>query len=688
MADNGRIETDIVASGSTPNSCFYLRWWVISQSVPANTTLLGWEAGWRGLTGTAPKYQSNAVKLISGKIATTDIPNGTWSDQSGTGDHPLRAGQATVTHLNNGTATFSAEITGWFFESTPAGNKKTTGSWSLPTIPRASTITLEKTTVPLGQAQTVTITRADAAFTHDIVWTVNDEKIQTHTNVTTKQTYTLPDTALPTSMTGVCTVTVTTKNGSTTVGTTTATYTITTPDTTAYKPTFTAANVSLGVDSNNKVPAGWGKIAVQHNSKATVTITGGKPGSGASLTSWSISGDFTATGTFPLPTTVPTWTSPTPITVSGTLKLQVSITDSRGCTTTQECTMTVQPWTPPTLKPGAVYRATNTGEQAFNGTYASVTAEWTLASVGANTITQRWEYKTTLATTWSTLTATATNKNPVTLGTGKTFDINTSYQIRLTITDSLGATAQYQWSLGPAQVDIDFRADGNGIGVGGVGETPGALDVWWRLNPRRGFTHLVIPNTMDLNDLRGPDTPPFWNQPKSADAQLIRNYPANIAGLLQTISPSDVFTYQFYWAYGTTNQAWTRTWYNNAGTATWYPWKPLWTDNMAMDTTKPTLADTPTGWTLTIDRCRRRAGMCALTITTTPSANPGTGNITNITLGTLPDGYRPLDGVTTTIEDVAGSITVNQDGTISLKSLTHDWGAGTARVIRLAYPLA
>ena len=484
MATSGIITTSTVASGSTPNSRFYVEWELKSQDPAANTSTINWAAGWEGTTG-SPAWFSNAIRIdggeVMGTIGLASIGNGTWSNQSGTGKHVLQNGTLVVTHNPDGTGSFAAWLKGWFFS---IGQLDTSGTWSLPTIPRASTAALSSTSVAIGSSQTVTITRASDSFKHTLDWSVNGVSIGSQTGVATSQAFTIPTDAakqITNATSGTCTVTVTTMNGSTQIGSTTLTFTITIPDTDTYKPSFTAKLSRI----DGSVPSSWG-VYVQGWSKWKIDLSSVAAGSSATVKTWSVS-DGTYTGGGPLSSTTASYQTTDVIRATGTITITVSVTDSRGRTTTKTLTASIVAWNAPTITPSNAYRVNSSGTATFNGTYASIQASWAYASVSSkNSVTYTLEYKTVTATTWTTQSITLTSGTRVAVGDNK-LSATSSYHVRLTVKDGLGQTAQYTWQLGTAQVDLDFREDRKGMGIGCVGETADTLEIGWAVNLQKGL---------------------------------------------------------------------------------------------------------------------------------------------------------------------------------------------------------
>ena len=485
MATSGKAVTTTIASGSTPNSRFYFKWELKSQDKNNNTSTIDWWAGWEGTTG-APQWGTNAIKITEGEIvvngtAVRNIGTITASNQSGQGEHSLLSGTTTINHNADGSGTFKAWMTGWFYDT---GSFSLNDSWSLTTIPRASSAKVSSDSVAIGSSQTITITRESTDFTHTLEWSVNGTTLATHTEVATSRAYTIPADAakyITTATSGTCTVTVKTMNGSTQIGTTTVSFTITIPDTDTYKPSFTATLSKV----DGSVPSSWG-VYVQGYSKWKIALTSAAAGSNASLASWSVT-DGSNTGGGTLTTATAEYTSNI-LTGTGKVTITVTVTDSRGRATTKTVTIDdVKAYAPPTITPQVAYRVNASGTKTFNGTYASIQASWAYASVASkNSVTYTLEYKTLTATTWTTQSITLTSGTRATVGAGN-LSATSSYNVRLTVKDGLNQTAQYTWQVGTAQVDLDFREDKKGMGIGCVGETADTLEIGWAVKLQKGL---------------------------------------------------------------------------------------------------------------------------------------------------------------------------------------------------------
>ncbi|MDR2930895.1 MAG: DUF859 family phage minor structural protein [Propionibacteriaceae bacterium] len=566
----GWCYSDAVASGSYgPNSRFFVHWRLISQSVESDTSVVDWWAGWEGTTGD-PRWYLNAVQLKSGVVAGQQVAPGKWSDQSGRGEHILRSGRVTIQHDGAGRASVAASLTGWFYD---AGDRSCSGQWDLPQIPRGSTVSMAAASVEIGKSQTVALNRASDRFTHTVEWEIAGKVVARHTGVATSQTWTIPVKGvaelIPTTVSAPCTVRVRTLNDGREIAVTTASFTVIVPG--SWIPSYSA--VLSRVDG--PVPASWG-LAVQRRSKALLTISSIKPGEGAKLTRWSVSGqDLSGSGAIENGSV--SFQSSDSIRVDDKVTAEVRVTDSRGRFTTMKVEMAVVPWAPPTVTPQTAYRVDAAGNTVFNGGCVSVQASFAIASVnGKNQSKTKVEYQAAGTDTWTSIGSLVSGQRGV-LG-ANALSPTRSYFVRLTVEDTLGGVAQHVWQLGTAQVDVHFRGDANGLGVGGAAEAAGVVDLWWPVHLRKGVRPVPLGDKEDLNDLIGYGTSMWYHQRANAQASVDRHYPVNLAGLLQVVAPEvpakqPTFTYQTYHAFHGAG-VWHRGWWNNS----WSPWQRMLQD--------------------------------------------------------------------------------------------------------------
>ena len=135
----------------------------------------------------------------------------------------------------------------------------------------------------------------------------------------------------------------------------------------------------------------------------------------------------------------------------------------------------------PKISSLSVYRTSDTsGTASDEGTYCYVTCSWsvdTTLTSGNEGQTLSIEYKTASATSWtaaksvSLSTASDTTSTAVlnSSSAGIQFDISTTYNVRVTVSDTSGQTgntASRTATLSPAFYTLDFRSGGHGVGIG------------------------------------------------------------------------------------------------------------------------------------------------------------------------------------------------------------------------------
>ena len=158
---SGRVESNVGGSFSK----FYVNWQQVSQSTANNSTTINWQAGlYTGTSSSHDFWYSNAVKItnvtINGQTVST---GGTWSNIKTGGDNQLLSNSITIPHNSDGTKTFSISISGWLYGS---GNKSGSGSFTLTSIPRKTTVTLSVS----KRDETSLIFNWSAADTVDYSW--------------------------------------------------------------------------------------------------------------------------------------------------------------------------------------------------------------------------------------------------------------------------------------------------------------------------------------------------------------------------------------------------------------------------------------------------------------------------------------------------------------------------------------
>ena len=169
---------------------------------------------WNQLSQTPMYLTINGQNLIN-------ISNGNY-DLRNTSQQLIKSGTLTIPHNSDGTKSFSFS---WNVNFTSTGygygNVITSGTYTLPTIPRTSSFSVAST-MNTGTNYTLTISRGSDSFTHDVTYTVGGVETNIATSTTaTSVTVNIPHSLFnryPSNSTVIGTVNVKTKSGSSVIG--------------------------------------------------------------------------------------------------------------------------------------------------------------------------------------------------------------------------------------------------------------------------------------------------------------------------------------------------------------------------------------------------------------------------------------------------------------------------------------
>ena len=468
-------------------------WWIISQSVASNNTVVGWNL--QLVAGSSGKISSTASKDWS---VTVNGTNYSGTNTVGIGNNTtktLASGQTTVAHSSDGTKTFSYSFSQEFgitFSGSSIGTKSGSGTGTLTTIPRATTPTLSASSANMGASITINTPRASSSFTHDLAYTFAGSSYKSiATGVGTSYTWTVPDlaTSIPNATSGTMTIRCITKNGSTTIGTKTVLLTAKVPS--SVVPSISSVALS---EATSGLAAQFGAyIQSKSKIKATITAAGAK---GSTIKSYSTTFQgSTFSGS--------SWTSGV-LTGSGSLSMTTKVTDSRGRTASKTTTLTVLAYSAPKITKFVAQRVNDEGVEDNNGTKASLVYAYSVASLGSkNTANMDISYKKSADTTWSDPIATGSGLSvSETKQPSQVFDTDYQYDLRIQVTDWFGATSSYVTVLPSGAVILDIRADGLGIAFGKTSELAGVEFGWAPKGEIFGLGEAMeaIPSNANLNE--------------------------------------------------------------------------------------------------------------------------------------------------------------------------------------------
>lgn len=397
-----------------------------------------------------------------------------------------------VKHNSDGTKTLSCSSS-FYTGLDSSGTKSASGSKTLTTIPRKSTLSVANGT--LGNSQTLTVTRQSTSFTHTITYSCGSASgTVCSKSSSTSISWTPPLTLAKQNTTGTSVsakFTITTYNGSTSLGSNSYTKTFTIPA--SVKPT-----ASLTVSDPTGYLSTYGGY-IQGVSKAKVVVTGtGNQGSTIKSYKTSANGKTYTASSFTTGV----------LTASGSLTISATVTDSRGRTGTASTKITSLAYASPKISKLSVARCTSTGAKSDKGDHILVTFSGSVSSLSnKNTASYIVEYKKSLSSTYTSTTVSSLNNSYTVTDATYIFPAETgsSYDVRLTITDAFSSTSNAT-KASSAFTLMSWLNSGLGMAIGKVAELPYVLDIGLRTRFAGGILHPVIEPETDLDTVRVPNT--------------------------------------------------------------------------------------------------------------------------------------------------------------------------------------
>lgn len=334
-------------------------------------------------------------------------------------------------------------------------------------VPGKSTLSISGD-LTMGTAKSITVNVNSSKFTNTLTWRFITAVETTLTIPTNHVVSFTPSTSLasriPNALSGSIVFTLTTKNGTATVGQDVVTKTL---NMYSYTPTVT---LTVAPHSSNATVDGWG-VGVKgysyiHYSTSvsglnsatvksyTVTFAGGN-------TKTTASGDSVV------------------LSNKGSVAVKVVITDSRGKTASDTESVYFYDYGNPGYKNQNAFRCNSDGTANPVGTYLSkvITAVNSYSCGGNNTLTCKWRFKLVSdpETRWSayaSLTSGSKDVSPSNLNPGK------PYLVELVVTDALGTASSIKVTVPTENVPFNLKEGGKGAAFFGYSQTDGALEVY------------------------------------------------------------------------------------------------------------------------------------------------------------------------------------------------------------------
>jgi hypothetical protein len=469
-------------------------------------------------TASGYTIDSSASKNISLTInGTTYSSTCTVGVGSGTTKTLWSKTVSNINHNSDGAKTISitcklaiaVTLSGQYISSVSA-----TGSAKLTTIARKSSMSVGDGT--LGAAQTLTVTRQSSSFTH----TITAKCGSASTTICTKSTstsisFTPPLSWASQNTTGTSvsvTYTITTYNGSTSLGSNTYTKTCSIPSSVKPSVSFTVS------DANNYLATYGGYVQSKSKFKIVITASGSQS---STIKSYKTTVDGKTYTSSSITTDVISGSG------SGTLTINVTVTDSRGRTATASKTVSVLAYTPPKISSMSVIRSDATGKSSSSGAYLTVKFKSTVTTLNnKNSATYTIEYKKTTESQYTKVTL-VDFKDNYNVDGSYTFVAATSnsYNVLLTVTDGFEPVKKI--GVGKSVFKFfSFLKKGTGMAIGKIAELANVLDIGFQTRFSGGIMAVVAEKITDLNDLKTPNTYVSVNNSASTYANL----PSGLSG--------------------------------------------------------------------------------------------------------------------------------------------------------------
>ena len=458
---SGSFSTSGYSDALSPDY-YVFSWSLSSQSIPDNTSTITWSVVAAG--GSTSGYYNTVRERYVTVNGTTKSASDAQVTYNGT--TPF-SGTSVIKHDASGKGSFSASC-GGAFEYGGSYNSTGSGSWSLPTIARATTPTYSATSVELGKSITITLAPATSSFKHKITYafgslTEQTSGVSTGTNFTSagNTTVTLtPPTSLgsqiPTATSGVGKVTCYTyTSAGALVGSVTTNVTMTIP---SYTPTVTGITLTGNSLLSSTYVQGKSTVTVAATvgtsygatTKSITTVVDGKSYSGLPFTTGALS--------------------------NGSKTAQITFVDSRDkSVTVTSSAITVYEYALPNITEFTLARQSD-------GTTVIATVKGSISSINSKNAKT---VKVTLNGVTNTITASSYTISATTTFTSVPTDQTLTGKV--VFTDSY-TTVERTATLPTVAVTMDFYKDGKGVAFGKVAETSELLDVAWSQRVRKNLT--------------------------------------------------------------------------------------------------------------------------------------------------------------------------------------------------------
>lgn len=489
--------------------------------------------------------------VVTYKFPSTATAVQIWSSTSKTYSYAFPTSLAAqISNAVSGTGTITVQT-----KNGTASVGTATATLTL-SIPKASIGNISAT---MGTAKTITINNYGmSSLEYKITYSFGSSSgTVTNRTSSTSISYTFPTTLvtqIPNAASGTGTLTITTYNGTTTIGSRTSTLTLT-----AQASAVPTGSLTLTINNSNPTISGWG-IAVQGYSTITASLTG-TGNNGSTISQMSISGTgIAASGSYSTSPATLSATSPV-LTTSGSQTYSAAVVDSRGrSASVSSQSVTVWQYSLPTLSDVSLARCLSDGTLDTSGTYLKTVYTAGYSSLdGNNTATVKVQYKLVGANSWTTYSGAISSGGAYNIP----LDVSKNYVARLQIQDALNTVYSTETSIPSGARILNVNASGSGLAIGGFSTTSGYFEEYYPADFKNG---LSVNNYDMLNSLvykatltSADDLDNYMTQGiYYINASVPSNCPTNYCKLLVLGDVNNVPTQVIMRADGSTGRMWIR----------------------------------------------------------------------------------------------------------------------------------
>ncbi len=263
---------------------------------------------------------------------------------------------------------------------------------------------------------------------------------------------------------------------------TSATGTVTVTADASMKPTVSAGWASLAAYNTGAVSGMTGYIKGYSKAQATFDATKVTHANNATTATFSVTCQSETVSASPYRTGV--------LASAGTVSIVCTVTDTRGRTASETLTVSVMDYAGPGVTNTGIWRGDSSGTEDDDGTYMRV-----LASATYTSLDNQNSASLTVATqpsggSWSAETAITSGVVSILSG----FDADTTYAVRVTVTDALGNTSSYTETVPKRKWAMKFRPNGSGVAFGKVPSADNLFELEDDMAVKgKGFIDLIYP---------------------------------------------------------------------------------------------------------------------------------------------------------------------------------------------------